>query len=567
MKTPCLLFLLICFFLFQNFGALAQRKTASFSFINKSKVESTMERSSTSGERGIAYQKAFEIYEKLVEARGDFRFPPPGFDLSLDEKMGAYLESDGLSIGLEKKAFEVCMSFGPEKGEQAVAAILGHELIHYYEKHQWRRNFAKDYQQLQVARNLSNEIELDKIAQETQSDYLGGFLAYSAGYSVFTDLPELYQRIYDSYGLDEQTVGYPSLQERKTLAELSLERLMELVDIYDMANILTAMGRYGDARGFYKHILLQYQGREIYNNLGVLTVLEALKYADEARLKYRIPLELDLGFGRQTRDGFAKSERDSIRNALLREAITNFDNAIGMDRDYAPAYLNKACAFYLLGTEKDLERARFYASVETMEKAETKPEHFSETLLDAQILLALIDLNSGKEEAAARSLADLKEESPIADYNWKVLTKAELPSSNTGSGPEYEAIDGISIRKLFPYTLQHDPIWEEFLFGALQFNVWDDPEDLPGSRIFRYRPPVTAGDPDVFVHLTDEGYSGELMGGIKVGDTMEAFIEEYGAPTAVLGTPNGQILIYREILILVDGDQSVRRWAHYLEME
>ncbi|MBK6949033.1 MAG: tetratricopeptide repeat protein [Haliscomenobacter sp.] len=46
------------------------------------------------------------------------------------------------------------------------------------------------------------------------------------------------------------------------------------------------------------------------------------------------------------------------RDQMLSQAILHFDAAISMDPNYAPAYLNKACAYMLLG---DAGRARFYS--------------------------------------------------------------------------------------------------------------------------------------------------------------------------------------------------------------
>ena len=353
------------------------------------------------------YDTAIKIYNRLIEARGDRRFPPPVFKFDPNQKFGAYFESDGLSIGLEEKAYDICMSFGKKEGKNALATLLGHELIHFYEKHQWRSGFIKENEELSVARELDKILGLDKINNETQADYLGGFLAYSAGYPVFENMPAFYDRLYSreqGYNLPDTMAGYANKEDRKALAQKSVDKVKELVDVFELANLLTVVGKYGSASALYKYVLLDYQAPEIYNNLGVRTVLEALTYFSESEKKYRLPLELDLTFGTGSKgDGFA--QKDSIRKSLLQEAITYFDNATSLNSGYAPAYLNKACAYLLLDDEK---RARFYANVEARQAAKANPKKYRETLFNVRVLLALAELRNDSIEKAKKFLDPYK---------------------------------------------------------------------------------------------------------------------------------------------------------------
>ena len=79
-----------------------------------------------------------EIFQKLVEARGDFRMKKPEKIYLRDEvSRVASIDYNKLEIVIEQKAYDVCKNFG----ESAVAFLIGHELTHYYEKHAWRTNF------------------------------------------------------------------------------------------------------------------------------------------------------------------------------------------------------------------------------------------------------------------------------------------------------------------------------------------------------------------------------------------------------------------------------------------
>ena len=93
-----------------------------FRFITKSASESQ----NTAVTSGPKYERASKIYNKLADARGDYRFPLPVFVLSSSEQNVAFLEGDGLSIGLEEKAYDLCMSLGEKEGENKVFKIIFH---------------------------------------------------------------------------------------------------------------------------------------------------------------------------------------------------------------------------------------------------------------------------------------------------------------------------------------------------------------------------------------------------------------------------------------------------------
>ena len=530
-----------------------------FRFITKSASESQ----NTAVTSGPKYERASKIYNKLADARGDYRFPLPVFVLSSSEQNVAFLEGDGLSIGLEEKAYDLCMSLGEKEGENAIATLLGHELTHFYEKHQWRRGFADAYADLKVGRELQGGTDLYKVNCETQSDYLGGFLAYSAGYPVYEKLPEFYDEVYKGYQLPDEMTGYASKADRKALAVKSLEKLQDLIEVFEMANLMTAIGRYDDARAFYKHILTQYQGREIYNNLGVLTVLAAItQYFTDSELKYRMPLELDLNFaGGGTRDGF--TEREQKRRKLLYEAISYFDNATSMDPDYAPAFLNKACAYYLLGEPADLERAQFYAGVEAKQKAAQMPEKYKQAGLDAEVLLALLEEKAGNLTQAKSRLSAIKDQSAVANYNLIIMNGQVPPKGRKEDGPEDEEIDGIDQDGIYAFTRENRrEKKEQELFGQIDFRAWEDMGALRNSKIYVCKPPTGEG-PDVYFHLTKNGYAGETFDGYKVGTTRKEISDEYGEPNFSLPLTAGEIMVYEEFIFILDGDKKVSRFANY----
>ena len=129
------------------------------------------------------------------------------------------------------------------------------------------------------------------------------------------------------------------------MSRRSAQKMKDLVEIFDMANLLTATEQYEDAFRYYRKVLVEYQSRELYNNVGAAALMHAMKnYFNADDLKFRYPIQVDLEMANSR-----GAHEDSIRTNLLRQAVQHFDAAISLDPDYAPAYLNKACALALLG--------------------------------------------------------------------------------------------------------------------------------------------------------------------------------------------------------------------------
>lgn len=495
----------------------------------------------TSGEK---YQRAKSIYDRLVQAKGDFRYPIPDFMMSRNERMVAWMNYDALLVGLEEKAYDVCLQFG-DQADAAIATLLGHELTHYYEKHAWRRGFAANFQDLEIGVKL-DKIR-DNVLNETQADYLGGFLAYSAGFSVFDKTPDFMAAVYKAYGLPDELANYPSLSDRKTLAQRSGERMKELITIQNMANWMNAVASFDEAKLYYYYILREYQSRELYNNLGVLLVREALQQFTSEEVKFLFPLELDLAADRG-------GSRDllSDRKALLQEAVLNFDYAISLDPDYAPAYLNKACAYTLLG---DVARAKFYAETEAYHRAIAADQ--PKVVGDTEILLGIIAYRQ-KHENLTRDYFNkaIAKNNSLAAVNLKILT-GELPAPPSHESFFGESIDGIDL-----LSDDYQPGFEEdlTLYLTNEVRLLQSPE--ANSHIYIHHNRVQQY---IFcIQVTGPDYPGTTAKQIKIGDSTEKVIEQYGTPLRRLGSPQGDILVYNNLFFVVDAEHGLGRWGTYM---
>ncbi|MBK9723170.1 MAG: hypothetical protein IPO78_16425 [Saprospiraceae bacterium] len=204
-------FTIICFICLWNILLFAQESTLSTLPIVQ--TEQNVPTSSTNNIRNEDFERILKIYNKLVNARGDFRYPVPKLFLRKEVSRVASIDYNKLEIVIEEKAYKTCLQYG----DAAIAFLLGHELTHYYEKHAWRNNFAYAYSDLQIGQEM--EKFHDQTANETEADYLGGFLAYSAGYGMFEKADSIIIQLYKEYKLSDQLKGYPSLQDRIELAK------------------------------------------------------------------------------------------------------------------------------------------------------------------------------------------------------------------------------------------------------------------------------------------------------------------------------------------------------------
>jgi len=508
------------------------------------------------GKETPQYIKVLSVYNRLVQARGDFRYPVPVFALLKEVNRMAAMDFVKHEIILEEKAYQVCSSFG-DQSDAAIAMLLAHELTHYYEKHGWRKGFVEDNMDLDIGLRLDSLT--DYAAKETEADYLGGFLLYSAGYGLFDKGPEVLEKLYQAYNMPvEKSEKYPSLSDRQAMGRRSAEKLAQLVEVFEMANLLTAIGNYTEAYAFYYHVLMVYQSREIYNNLGVTAVLDAMQYFSPAALKYRFPVELDLT-STATRNVGSAPNPDS----LLRQALLHFDAAISLDPQYAPAYLNKACAYALL---KDYTRARFYAAVEA--KQAGLKYNYPKTALGADVLIGILEALEGEEgKAQATFKAAASAGSSLAADNLRISLGKQIETevATHGAPDKPERIDEKALARIAAEE-NVDPSQTIALTNHQYFHQ----NSLlgPNSRLFVSENSFTKRT--TYFHLTSAGYAGKTARQIGIGDDRTAIVAVYGDPGHTIETPRGEIMVYKKnkkMIFILNTSGKLERWGNYLVEE
>lgn len=299
------------------------------------------------GSAGTPYFKAIaeKTLDKLFETLGQYRYKKPTLEISTDKRqVAAYLPGKNTII-LEESAYALCRSFGKDS-LNALAFLLGHELSHALQK------------EVRDEKIQTNFLSYDKAFKATErtektADVQGIFTAYLAGFRVVGIVPNVIEAIYDAYDLKGKTLsGYPTFEARKATADDVMKTVEMLIDLYETANYMSATSRYELAGYSYEYILQFYQGREIYNNLGVLYALQATEYWDARIDLFAFPLEMDqatrLNKSQKARGTELNPLEKTERQRLLLMARTQVEEALRLDPSYLPAKTNLVCLLNLM---------------------------------------------------------------------------------------------------------------------------------------------------------------------------------------------------------------------------
>ena len=322
-------------------------------------------------------------------------------------------------------------------------------------------------------------------------------------------------------------------------------------EILEAAYLLTAISKYEDAHAYFVFVLKDVPTIQVYNNAGIAAVMDALNYfrPTEPEVKFHHPVELDLkSVGTRNLKDFK-----DIRAQKLGEAITHFDAAIQLDTGYAPAYLNKACAYSLLG---DIEQARVFAGA-----AANKPG-YEKTAVDVLVLQAILYAREGDTTQAKEVFKTaFARGSALAEHNLKILQglPIEKPPAGIRLG-DIETIDGIALND--PYNIPEYDTASEVAINA-QIHFYHNLH--PGSNSYFYFNDNTATGQQTYFLLTGPGYTGPTAEKLKSGAARADIEAAYKQPLRTVETLDGEILAYPSIIFILGKDGKLERWAIYGE--
>lgn len=287
------------------------------------------------------------VLDRLYAANGNYQFKKPKLIISAENKKVAAYSPWKNAIVLDEKAYKICQSLGRDS-LAALAYMLGHELVHAYQSQIKGQHLKTNF--LAYDQGYQSDIRTEKVA-----DIQGLFNAYLAGYGVLKTMPAVIERVYRAYDLmGKNLAGYPPLEERKASGREVVAIAQNLCDLFEAANYLLAIGQAGLACAAFEHILQYYQGREIYNNLGVAYTLSAQQFWNPQLDRFIYPVEADW-FTKLTHIAAARGQEQAdpsaepLRLAFLEKAIAHLEAAARLDAGYLPARINILCALNMKG--------------------------------------------------------------------------------------------------------------------------------------------------------------------------------------------------------------------------
>lgn len=380
----------------------------------------------------------YEVYNTMYNTMSQGQEIKPGIRISEDtDTIAAFIPiKNELIIGTE--FIKLCRNFGKDSNNVA-AYVLGHEMAHVLlQQNDLTAQIGSSYASPEYSKQLkrSKKTLRDSI-HERQADEFASFYAHIAGYST-SDLGSIIlDSIYTHFKLkDKDLPSYPTLSERKRISMQANYRMETLKQVFDFANYATLIGNFSFAQKAYETIIQEkFVSSEIYNNLAVTHLNQALKDIDTLANPYKFPFELDFS----TRLYTSERNFDTEYEEHLKKAIKYCDLALGKNQEYAKAWLNKSLAHFLLDEKLDA----FY-SFEKVKKIKDHSINSSIQWVDAIYAIVNATNESDKQTHLQNYSKIIETNSFTNDVKMDVLDTLKIPTY---------MVNGMTLKKNnFSYT-------------------------------------------------------------------------------------------------------------------
>jgi hypothetical protein len=548
-KFQCIFFLLIVIFFTLNDVYSQSRSFAGLPIISSKKGTQYQSNLNLLPE----YEHISKIYEKLVEAKGDRRMPVPQLNLRSEEAYVASMDYKLMDISLEKKAYDVASKYG----DAAIAFLLAHELVHYYEKHGWRSQYADAVSDLETGKVLKSLD--DRVVNEVQADVLGGFLAYSAGFGIFDKGGLLITDLYKEYKMGDKMFGYPSKKDRISLSERNKEQIAKLSNMFEMAGLLTVIGKYKEAYSYYGFLLNKYQSRELYNNAGLTCMMKAYSLLKSDSIIFDLPAVMDIEFSGDSRN--ATTFEDI--NKLIDEALIHFETSIIMNKSYLPSHINKVSAQIIKAInypESDMRKIAFNKAnhildVELEEIKNLHPEldfdRYNDEILILRSILAYFKKDKTTSIALMTKAVALGNQTAVK--NLSILKGAPISISENSKMPQI-SIDGMTAEKFLTAQLVGR---NQTLIDSLNtFRVTDQKTENYKVLTHDYKGNDHDFGYDLGFVVSKKNLTTPFLEGLNIGSDKKDVINLLGKPKRSFSHLNGEILNFDDSLIIITNQEG-----------
>lgn len=507
-----------------------------------------------------------DVFERIVTSINRDVPSPPILQWVNGSRDVAVTYADG-RIEVDYRLLDKMRGFGADSAN-ALAHILTHEVMHYYLEHFWAGQFSLPYANSDWGKELQH-IDADTLQMqyyETQADLYAIFYATTAGYSTLHIADRVLDSIYTWYQLPYKMERYPTLDARKEIARSAARDIQSLLPMYEAGKWMLLLGMNSSgaeqltylkgASLAFKHIIdNNIRTEEMYNNMAVVHIMQAITYLNDTLSAITWPLIMESGSvlydASSTRGQVSALPEEAARHLL--EARGLLENALEMNASYAPALSNLCVALLLQG------KFGSYADTYDMLLADQHPEwllpeleglmHFLKNRPEQARLLLDEAAKKGSLSAvhnAAVASGDLNAVSiqiPVLTDITETIEGQLLPDYFSGvSGMDGIRMDEKSLNLLlFIDTLDNYRIFEvKFKFSDKTFRTLKLIETLPYIDV--------KGDQ-----------------GLKVGQSIDQVLKLYGSTYQISRESTGEILYFTEhhLLVKLHADRKVSGWAYF----
>ena len=516
-------------------------------------------------------QETKKVFNKLVLAIGNSSVPKPVLLIKDNAWLVAKTFPSG-EVFIGKQFISYCSRFGADS-LNALACVLSHELVHYYQKHFWAQKFGSAYVDNEWGRKISEDENSRKFLElyETQADQLGFYYAFSAGYKTWKIASRLLDSTYAWFRLKDSIPGYPSLPQRKALAETSSSKFAALIPVFEMSNHLKVISAtcLGDQQSAildfsafgYEHLIsANIQTAEMYNNLAVAKILKAQKFSSSLYAGLQLPVMLDQSSLMYEASGTKGDEEQEKFDALMGEALELLDKALKLDEYYWPASVNKSIVLLGQGKYGSCEDELNSKAIQGMLKTNK-----SLVAVIAEIRGVSAYLQGDKARGKTQFAAAQKAGSGSAKLNEQILQDMNEPrESRDDSGTDTaEKWNGKMVYKgLKSYKTGTDHVTG---YSNSKADLLVD--STAGYKIFELRQKI-GFCPVQYVKVAacyQEGLS--TSKGIRIGSSQNDVIKAYGkSETRLSGTVYGYLIYPKQSMVITidHATGQVNGWFYYM---
>lgn len=526
---------------------------------------------------GYKYEVSKKVFDAIVSANGSNRNAPV-FEVRQKNYPGKkqilmYYPGTQPKIIMDEDVYDLCVGMGSDS-LNALASLLGHELAHHFEKHDWCSSFAfllDDKSDLK--QKLSKIAKEAKIANETEADDVGGFYGYVAGFATYDISAKLLDKIYAYYKLQDKLPGYPTKEERKQNATKSLTELEPYKAVFDAGETMYCLKEYGISSNCFEYLADKFPSREMFGNAGLAKVLSAMDFVDEKTMPFALPLEIDAGTrlksGAVRGTSLSLEEKERQKKKLLQDAIDYFDKAITIEPNYANALINKGCAYILLNnpdmaigitteiitnksnyTNYDISKALSLRGVALYNKGEKEKaqidfemaQKLSAISRNTYNLAVIKEFNKGTFDLLVDFVSSYFDEEKTSEYGKEKAINPALEKIGSESANQFNTQNATDIKLPFNKSMQISFISRD-TYKCL---------NIAGEKTFR-------------TLITEAKYKGKTSQGIGMGENAEKIKLKYGEPTYTIDEVKGQYLVYRKsrIVFLLNRTNRLVKWFTY----